>query len=108
MIFVQAPIWGSQHIKNPILVGLAASTTLLMFHYKFVVSARGAAEELSRPTSRGYIPLLLMQLAVGLCIGWVSFLVMATAQFAGEMLDIQMGLSAAAQADPSSLTARST
>jgi flagellar biosynthetic protein FliR len=100
MIFVQAPIWGSQHIKNPILVGLAASSTLLMYHAKFVVNKEPFPDFPS--DARGYIPLLLMQLAVGLCIGWVSFLVMATAQFAGELLDIQMGLSAAAQADPSS------
>ena len=95
MIFVQAPIWGSQHIKNPILVGMAASMSLLIFPSVPVPK--------EFPTEiRGFIPLLLMQLAVGLVIGWVSFLVMATAQFGGELLDIQMGLSAAAAADPSS------
>lgn len=95
MVFVQAPIWGSQHFKAPIKVGMAASVTLVAF------------PSLNVPDPfpldmRAFIFALLCQLAVGLVIGWVSFLVMATAQFGGEMLDVQMGLSAAAQADPSS------
>jgi flagellar biosynthetic protein FliR len=95
MIFVQAPIWGSEHIKKPILVGMAFSMSLLIFPSIPVPT--------DFPTEiRGFIPILLTQLAVGLVIGWVSFLVMATAQFGGELLDIQMGLSAAAAADPSS------
>ena len=95
MVFVQAPIFGGQHFKAPIKVGMAASVTLLAF------------PNLPIPDPfpmdvRGFIFAILSQLAVGLVIGWVSFLVMATAQFGGEMLDVQMGLSAAAQADPSS------
>ncbi len=97
MVFVQAPIWGSQHFKAPVKMGMAASVTLL------AMPNLPMADPAHFPTDlRGFIPLILMQLAVGLVIGWVSFLVMATAQFGGEMLDIQMGLSVAAQSDPSS------
>lgn len=95
MVFVQAPIWGSQHFKAPIKVGMAASVTLLAFPNLPVPDP--FPEDI-----RGFMFAILTQLGVGLVIGWVSFLVMATAQFGGEMLDIQMGLSAAAQADPSS------
>jgi flagellar biosynthetic protein FliR len=95
MVFVQAPIWGSQHFKAPIKVGMAASVTLLAFPHLTV-------PENFPLDIRGFIVAILTQLGVGLVIGWISFLVMATAQFGGEMLDVQMGLSAAAQADPSS------
>lgn len=95
MVFVQAPIWGSQHFKAPVKMGMAIGVTLLA--YPNLTIPEPFPLEL-----RGFLISVLMQLAVGLVIGWVSFLVMATAQFGGEMLDIQMGLSAAAQADPSS------
>ena len=94
-VFVQAPIFGGQHFKAPIKVGMAASVTLLAFPNLPVPDPFPA-------DIRGYMLAVLSQICVGLVIGWVSFLVMATAQFGGEMLDVQMGLSAAAQADPSS------
>lgn len=95
MVFVQAPIWGGQHFKAPVKVGMGASVTLLAFPHLPVPDHFPL-------DARGFIFAILTQLAVGLVIGWVAFLVMATAQFGGEMLDVQMGLSAAAQADPSS------
>src|SRR5262249_10205213 len=96
MIFVQAPIWGSNHFKAPVQIGMAASCTLLLFpSLKVPPNFAEQAHDI-----RGFILCILTQLCVGLVIGWVSFLVMATAQFGGEMLDIQMGLSVAAQADP--------
>jgi len=95
MVFVQAPIWGSQHFKAPVKAGMAGAVTLLAFP-SLTVPANFPSD------IRGFLLCILFQLGVGLVIGWVSFLVMATAQFGGEMLDIQMGLSAAAQSDPSS------
>ena len=94
-VFVQAPIFGGQHFKAPIKVGMAASVTLLAFPSLPVPDPFPS-------DIRGFLLAILTQICVGLVIGWVSFLVMATAQFGGEMLDVQMGLSAAAQADPSS------
>lgn len=94
-VFVQAPIFGGQHFKAPIKVGMAASVTLLAFPTLPIPDPFPS-------DIRGFMLAILSQICVGLVIGWVSFLVMATAQFGGEMLDVQMGLSAAAQADPSS------
>jgi len=94
-VFVQAPIWGGQHFKAPIKVGMAASVTLLFFPSLHIPDPFPM-------DIRGFILAILTQICVGLVIGWIAFLVMATAQFGGEMLDVQMGLSAAAQADPSS------
>jgi len=46
--------------------------------------------------------MILGQLAIGLVIGYISFIVMAIMQYAGEVLDTQMGLSVAASFDPAS------
>lgn len=95
MIFRQAPILGSNHMKNQIKVGLAALMALIA-----VPNLKIPDNFPSEP--RGFILCILGQIMVGLAIGFVSYLVMAAAQFGGEMMDIQMGLSAAATMDPSS------
>lgn len=94
-IFQQAPIVASRHIKPQMKVGLAATMALVAF------------PNLPMPENfpedpRGLILAILGQIVVGLAIGFVSYLVMAAAQFGGEMMDIQMGLSVAASMDPSS------
>lgn len=92
---IQAPIWGSKHINSKVKIGFAACLALVLF----------PNVELPSELSGGPIIIILLvftQITVGMVIGWVSFLSMATAQFGGEMLDIQMGLSSAAASDPSS------
>ncbi len=95
LVFVQAPIFGSHHIPKPILAGLAGAVTIAMFPH-IPVPADMPDDLLP------FMGALLSQACVGLVIGFVSFLVMAAAQFGGEMLDIQMGLSVAASFDPAS------
>ena len=95
LVFVQAPIFGSHHVPKPILAGTAGAITLVMFPHILVPP----------DMSIDLIPFmgaLLTQVCVGLIIGYISFLVMGAAQFGGEMLDIQMGLSVAASFDPAS------
>ena len=95
LIFRQAPILGSNHMKNQVKIGLAATMALVAFPHLKIPD--------NFPTEpRAYIFCILGQVGVGLAIGFVSYLVMAAAQFGGEMMDIQMGLSAAATMDPSS------
>lgn len=94
-IFSQAPILGSRHIKAQLKVGLAASMAIVAFP-NLPMPANTPADP------REFLLALLSQAVVGLAIGFVSFLVMAAAQFGGEMMDIQMGLSVAASMDPSS------
>lgn len=91
--FVQAPIFGSHHFDKKILVALAATMAFVAF------------PELKLPKDFSFdlIPYFLMvitQGVVGLVIGYVSFMIMAAAQFGGELLDVQMGLSVAASFDP--------
>lgn len=95
LIFVQAPIFGSNHIPNMVLVGLAATVTGAMYPVLPVPD--------DMPTDLfPFFGALLTQACVGLVIGYTSFLVIAAAQFGGELLDIQMGLSSAASFDPAS------
>ncbi|MEW6277403.1 MAG: flagellar biosynthetic protein FliR [Candidatus Eremiobacterota bacterium] len=95
LIMVQAPIWGSKHYNNQVRIGTAAVLTTAVFP-TIPVPDHLPLE------AREYIGCVLTQVAVGLAIGFISFMVLAAAQFGGEMLDIQLGLSVAASADPSS------
>ncbi len=93
-MMIQAPIFGSRHYNNKIKIGLAALISLV------------AIPNLPMPDyfpedTLGFIMAIISQIVVGLAIGFTSFAVMAVAQFGGEILDIQMGLSVAATIDPS-------
>ena len=95
LIFVQAPIFGSNHIPNPILVGCAVAVTASMFPHLPIPA--------DMPVDLfPFFGALLTQACVGLVIGFVSFIIIAAAQFGGELLDIQLGLSSAASFDPAS------
>lgn len=95
LVFVQAPIFGSNHIPNTVLMACAITVTIGMYPTLPVPA--------DMPTDIfPFIGALLTQACVGLVLGYISFLVMAAAQFGGEMLDIQMGLSVAASFDPAS------
>ncbi len=95
--FVQAPIWGSHHFDKKILIGSAAAWTFILF------PALNVPPKLSfEPFT--FIMLIVFQFFVGMIIGYASFIIMAAAQFAGSMLDTQMGLSVAASYDPASGT----
>jgi len=93
--FVQAPIWGSHHAPNQVLIGIATLVTIIIYP-SIPMPGSFPMDIISLSLA------ILTQALVGLVIGFVSFLVMATAQFAGEMIDIQTGLSTAASFDPAS------
>lgn len=93
--FVQAPIWGSHHFDKKILVASAAVWSFIVY----------PSVPMPKELTFDLLPFILMiatQLLVGLIIGYSSFMVMSAAQFGGEMLDTQMGLSVAASYDPAS------
>jgi len=93
--FVQAPIWGSHHFDKKVLIALGATMSIILF------------PNLTVPDTIvfdvfPYFLMIFTQFVVGLMIGFASFMVMAIAQFGGELLDTQMGLSVAASFDPAS------
>ena len=91
---VQAPIWGSHHFDKKILVASVAVWSCIVYPSMTVPNI--SFEPIT------YILMVALQLLVGLIIGYASFMIMSAAQFAGEMLDTQMGLSVAASYDPAS------
>ena len=93
-VFIQAPIFGSRHITMRGRVGAA------------IVIATALYPGLPMPQEFYYsfpqhAAIIAGNVVVGLVIGWVSFLTMTTVQFAGELCDVQLGLSIAASFDPS-------
>lgn len=91
--FLQAPIWGSHHFDKKILIALAATMAIIVFP-NLPVPKEFTFEVFP------FFMMIATQFIVGLVIGFASFIIMAAAQFAGELLDTQMGLSVAASFDP--------
>jgi flagellar biosynthetic protein FliR len=95
-IFVQAPLFGRPTgVPVPAQVGYGLAISLVIFHVL----------PLPAHLPTGLIPMFFMvagQVAVGLMIGFTSYMVAAGVQFAGELTDIQLGLSVAASFDPAS------
>lgn len=93
-VFLQAPVFSSRNIPYQVKIGLTALISLVLFSQVAIPK--------DFPNNLGsFIALLVMQFLVGSVIGYVSYIVMAAVQFAGEILDIQIGLSAASVYDAS-------
>lgn len=92
---VQPPIWGSNHINKQIKIGFSVTFAILLFPNVPLLNEIPGGPAV-------FLLLLFSQITIGLVMGYVAFLSMAMAQFGGELLDMQMGLSSAASFDPSS------
>lgn len=91
--FIQAPIWGSKHFPKQILIGMAACLSVILYPSIPIPE--------NFPDSMGnYVLAILSQILVGLIIGYIAYIVLAAVEFAGQMIDIQMGISIAASFDP--------
>lgn len=94
-VFVQAPILASRHIPHQGRTALAIICSMAVF--PVLPFPKGL------PTDLINLALIILnQILVGLIIGYLAFLIMAGFQFAGELMDIQLGLSSAASFDPAS------
>lgn len=94
-IFTQAPIFASHHIPRQGRVALSVICAMAIF------SVVPFPKEFPLHLIN-LVLLILNQILVGLIIGYLSFIIMAGFQFAGELMDIQLGLSSAASFDPAS------
>lgn len=94
-IFVQAPLFGRpKGVPIAGQIGYGLAITLLIFHVLPMPR--------NLPDNMIDLALCVMgQAVVGLMIGFTSYMVAAGIQFAGELVDIQLGLSVAATFDPS-------
>lgn len=94
-VFIQAPVFGSRLIPMQALIGLSALLAIII--YPQVPVPQSFPSDII-----GFAALVAVQFLVGSVIGFISNIVLEAAQFAGTMLDIQLGLSAAAVYDPAS------
>lgn len=91
-MFATAPIWSNRLVPVQMRVALAAGTAV-------VVSPLFSAPPMP-DTLVGLIPLVLKELLVGMVIGFVAALAFAALQFAGQLMDINLGLSMINVLDP--------
>jgi flagellar biosynthetic protein FliR len=90
-LLVAAPLLGGKSVPAPIRIGLGGVLTLIL-------------TPLVQPIELDGLPLLVAGLvkeaAVGLILGWAASLFFATAQMAGEWLDLQSGFQAGQLMNP--------
>ena len=93
-VFTQGPIFGSRHISMKARVGTALVLATAL--YPILPMPEGFYYNFSQ-----HLMIVFGNVAVGFMVGFASYLTMTTVQFAGELIDTQLGLSTAASFDPS-------
>lgn len=103
-LFVIAPVFAHQSVPNQVKPWFALACSLVA--YPAVVGGGGApgASALASQLPPGVIGLaaaICGELFVGAVIGYLALLVFAAAQYAGELIDTQIGFGMANLVDPS-------
>ncbi|SMB94058.1 flagellar biosynthetic protein FliR [Thermanaeromonas toyohensis ToBE] len=91
--FMVAPIFSARSIPVLVRVGLAVLLAFLLFPIL-------STTELALTSEITYALAALREALVGLALGYLAALLLATVQVGGELLDIHMGLSMANLLDP--------
>jgi flagellar biosynthetic protein FliR len=96
-VLLFAPVLGSRRVPAPIRLGLVVVTTVALFP----LAAGSRGDRPVAPTQVcGFAFLLLRELLIGVVLGYVASLILAAAQMAGNVLDLQIGFGSAAIFDP--------
>jgi flagellar biosynthetic protein FliR len=96
-IFLTAPIIGSRNV--PILVKISFSLLLTLLIYSITPKNFNLPDDLF-----SYLILIFQQIILGVIIGYLSYLVFAAMQLAGQIIDLQMGFGIVNVIDPMSNT----
>jgi flagellar biosynthesis protein FliR len=92
-VFIQAPVFSSRSFSAPAKVAFCVWVALVLWFVTPVTN--------SMPTSvLGFILVLIAEVAFGFAIGFIANIMFMAIQAAGEMIDMQMGLSVASALDP--------
>ncbi len=86
-LFIEAPIFSAKSIPSPLKVAFAIWLTTILW---FVVPVRALPDSLF-----AFMLAIVSEIIIGFILGFVSSLVLQCAQAAGDVLDLQMGLSVA-------------
>ncbi|MFA5113713.1 MAG: flagellar biosynthetic protein FliR [Candidatus Margulisiibacteriota bacterium] len=92
-VFIQAPLFNSRSFFASAKVALVVWIALLLW---FVTPVTPVLPT----TPVGFVLALVAEVAVGFLIGFVANILFVALQSAGEMIDLQMGLSVAQALDP--------
>lgn len=95
-LLTTAPVWSGKSLPVQVRVALALAVALLLLPL--------LPPPLTDASLISLIPLAARELLVGMLIGFVAALVMGAIQFAGQLLDMGMGLSMVNVLDPLSNT----
>ncbi|HEY3397648.1 MAG TPA: flagellar biosynthetic protein FliR [Armatimonadota bacterium] len=95
-LIAAAPVFSSGLIPAPVRVSLALAFALALGGLAPPLAAGGALP------GGVYLGMLLAEVAVGLALGLAARLLMESLTFAGQMLELQIGLHAGALFDPAS------
>ncbi|MEH7112330.1 flagellar biosynthetic protein FliR [Neobacillus niacini] len=90
--FVTAPLWMERNIPAPFKWGSAFFTSLL------VVGLIGQEQMIEMDST--YILLVLKEVLVGLCLGFLTNLILYAVQLAGSFIDLQSGFAMATMFNP--------
>lgn len=92
-VFIQAPVFNSRSFSAPAKIAFCVWLALLLWFVTPVTD--------TLPTSAlGFVIVLAAEVAFGFGIGFIANLLFIAIQAAGEMIDMQMGLSVASALDP--------
>lgn len=92
-VFIQAPILSSRSVSTQLKTAMAVWIAIALW---FVVPLSG-----NLPTSIPFFILALVsEVAIGFMIGFICNIIFIAVQSAGEIMDLQMGLSVATALDP--------
>jgi flagellar biosynthesis protein FliR len=92
-VFIQAPVFSSRSFPGPAKTAFCVWAALLLW-FVTPVSA-------TLPTTLlGFILTLIGEVALGFAIGFIANILFLSVQSAGEIIDMQMGLSVASALDP--------
>lgn len=88
---VVLPLFSYRTIPNPFKIGFAFFLALI-FHQMMDPSVLELDDM--------YIPLLIKEIFIGLCIGLIAYILLSAVQIAGGFIDFQMGFAIANVVDP--------
>jgi flagellar biosynthetic protein FliR len=86
-LFIDAPLLSAKSIPSPVKICLAVWISAVLW---FVVPVRYLPDSMT-----AFVFALCVEVFIGYIIGFVSSIVLQSAQAAGDILDLQMGLSVA-------------
>jgi flagellar biosynthesis protein FliR len=87
------PVFQASQIPTPVRIGLGMIISFVLYHVVPVISPL--------PDMGSLLAAAVSQVVLGLIVGFVAYLVFTGIQFAGEILDIQIGFAVANVINPS-------